>query len=47
MKSKGRDQVGVEWQILRGFVGHHKNFGFTQGEMGRYWRVWSREVIMI
>lgn len=42
---EGEGGVGVQGPILRGFVGHCKDFGLTLGEMGREWRVLSRKVI--
>lgn len=44
-RRESKDGVGVEGPILRVFVGLCMDFGSTPGEMGREWRVLSREVI--
>lgn len=39
----GSDGAGVEWWILRAFVGHCKDFSFTHRQRESDWRVLGRE----
>ena len=41
----GSDGAGVEWRILRAFVGHCKDFSFTHSQRESDWRVLGREAV--